>query len=139
MLIPSTGIAVPVGPEQTMTTCRAMVLCVTADLPGKAKVLAFNRYNGQYGCSVCTQEGEVVAVGRGNARVYQYMNLPAPLRTHWESHAHGKQAPRTQMVNYAININPNIVFHYVMCLLFMCSPVLVSRRCQHYISCPHLT
>jgi len=94
----NTGITVPVGPEQTMATCRGMVLCVTADLPGKAKVLAFNQFNGEYGCSVCTQRGDVVAVGRGNTRVYKYLDPPASLRTHLESVANGKQALRTQMV-----------------------------------------
>ncbi len=35
----SVEIEVPVGPENTLRTCRAMVLCATADLPGKAKIM----------------------------------------------------------------------------------------------------
>ncbi len=52
-----------------------MVLCATADLPGKAKLLNFMQYNGESGCSVCKQKGDVVAVGRGSRECTGSLNL----------------------------------------------------------------
>lgn len=92
------GFEVLVGREKQLQTCKAMVLCATLDLPGKAKLLNFNQFNGEFGCSKCLQEGEVVAVGRGHTRVYPYLDTPAPLRSHAESYSLGMKALQTQKV-----------------------------------------
>lgn len=93
-----TGIVVPVGPDKTLHTCKAVLLCSTLDLPAKAKVLGFHQFNGEYGCASCEQEGRVVAVGKGRARVYEYLNPPAHMRSHKESYTLGLRALRTQEV-----------------------------------------
>ena len=53
----------------------------TVDLPAKAKLLNFTQFNGKHGCSVCNQEGAVVRVRRGNARVLSPLS---PIRIHGE-------------------------------------------------------
>ena len=83
--------SVVIGGGQT-TTCRAMVLCATLDLPAKAKVLNFTQYNGSFGCTVCKEEGMVVKVGRGTTRVYKYAEPSAPVRSHKECFDIGKKA-----------------------------------------------
>ncbi len=79
-----------------------MVLCATADLPGKAKLLNFMQYNGEFGCSVCKQKGDVVAVGRGSTRVYRFLEPPAQLRKHQESFDFGRKALNTLTVNLPV-------------------------------------
>ena len=69
--------------------CRVRVLCATLDLPAKAKVLNFVQYNGQFGCSVCKEEGMVVKVGRGSTHVYTCSQPLAPLRNHKECYELG--------------------------------------------------
>ena len=91
------GVEVPVGVDQQMMTCRAMVLCTTVDLPAKAKLLNFTQFNGYYGCSVCLHEGRRVPSGAGTTHAYEYQVNPAPLRTHTE-YVLGKRALRTQTV-----------------------------------------
>ena len=66
-----------------------MILCVTTDLPGKAKLLNFTQFNGEYGCTVCTQKGKVVPVGAGRTRVYE---------SHEDCLTFGKRALQTQKV-----------------------------------------
>ena len=78
-----------------METCRLMVLSAIADLPAKAKLLNFMQFNGKYGCSVCEQEGKVVPVGRGQTRVYEYINCP-PQRSHLKCYELGKKALRKE-------------------------------------------
>ncbi len=92
------GIKVPVGPQQEPKVCRAMVLCFTADLPAKAKVLTFMQFNGEYGCCICKHPGQVVASGRGHTRAYNHRLRPVPLRKHSECFQLGKQALRAQQV-----------------------------------------
>lgn len=77
--------------EQT-ATCRVKVLCTTLDLPAKAKVLNFVQYNGQFGCSVCKEEGMMVKVCRGSTRVYKYSCPPTSLRNHEECYKLGRRA-----------------------------------------------
>ncbi len=94
------GIEVPVGPQQELAICKAMVLCLTVDLPAKAKVLAVTQFNGEYGCTNCKHQGEVVPVGRGHTRVYSYQRTrTAPLRTHSECFKLGRQALKEQQVS----------------------------------------
>lgn len=93
------GVDVPVGPERKMMTCRAMVMCVTVDLPAKSKLMNFTQFNGVFGCSVCKHEGEQVAVGRGTTRVYPHINPSAALRNYAASYKDGKKALRTMTVN----------------------------------------
>ena len=72
-------------------TCRAMVMCVTIDLPEKSKLMNFTQFSGVFGCSVCKHEGEQVAVGRGTC-VNPHIN-------HAASYKDGKKALRTMTVN----------------------------------------
>ena len=83
----ATGIEVCIGSEQTKATCRAMVLCLTVDLPAKAKILDATQYNGQF-----------VKVGRGSTRVFEYSEPPPPMRTHSECYSHGAKAVRNKKV-----------------------------------------
>ena len=93
------GVEVPVGPNQKVERSQAMVLCVTTDLPAKAKLLNFMQFNGEYGCTVCKHKGKVVAVGAGRSRVYKNPRTPAPpLRSHEDCLALGKRALQTKKV-----------------------------------------
>ena len=84
------GITVPVGPQEKV--CKAIVVCFTADLPAKAKVLHFNQYNGEYGCNTCVHAGKTVPVGRGITRAFEYRATPEPLRDHNRCFELGRQA-----------------------------------------------
>ena len=95
------GVVVKIRGEEKI--CKAKVLFATFDLPAKAKALNFNQFNGKYGCSVCKQEGLVVRVGRGNARVYQCAQPLAPLRSHEECYAFGVRALQKEEVHILIN------------------------------------
>ena len=75
-----------------------MILCVTNDLPAKAKLLNFTQFNGEYGCTVCTQKGKVVPVGAGRTRVYEYPRDSTPPRSHEDCLTFGKRALQTQKV-----------------------------------------
>jgi len=76
-----------------------MILCVTTDLPAKAKLLNFTQFNGEYGCTVCKQKGRVVPVGAGRTRVYEYpKDSKPPLRSHEDCLALGKRALQTEKV-----------------------------------------
>ena len=95
-VISHVGVLDPVG--RTQEVCRAMVLCATADLPGKAKLLNFTQFSGEFGCCVCTQPGDVVPVGRGSMSVYKHLPVPAPLRKHQECFTNGRTALTTHRV-----------------------------------------
>ena len=54
--------------------CHARLLCGTCDLPAKAMVLNMMQFNGQYGCTHCTQSGKQFSTGeRGTVHVYPYI------------------------------------------------------------------
>ena len=92
------GVDVQVGPERKMMTCRAMVLCVTVDLPAKTKLLNFTQFNGKFGCSACKHEGEQVAVGHGTTHAYPHSNPSAAPRNHAASYKDGKKAGTDEVV-----------------------------------------
>ena len=93
------GVPVLIG-ESGTAICRAKVLCATVDLPAKAKLVNFTQFNGKYECTVCTQEGTVVKVGRGSTRVYPYLQPCAPIRTRDESYEFAKSALSIEEVSY---------------------------------------
>ena len=79
-----------VGGEKAL--CCVKVLCGTFDLPAKAKICNFTQFNVRFGCTVCKEEGTVVKVGKGNARVYPCAKSLATLRNHKECLSLGKRA-----------------------------------------------
>lgn len=92
-----------------------MLLCLTVDLPAKAKILDAAQFNGQFGCSVCKQEGQVVKVGRGTSRVFEYVEPPPPMRTHSECYSHGKKAVKQQKVSLlSITIPVTVYLHIII-------------------------
>eukprot|EP00733_Pompholyxophrys_punicea_P000594 Pompholyxophrys_punicea_v1_NODE_182_length_2964_cov_38.441389.p1 type:complete len:509 gc:universal NODE_182_length_2964_cov_38.441389:960-2486(+) len=50
---------------------RGVILTASFDAPAKAEVLKMVYFNGQYGCPMCENPGEVVECGKGHARIYQ--------------------------------------------------------------------
>ena len=50
-------IGVDIKTKVSCDTFRALLLCSTGDLPAKAMMLNFAKFNGFYGCSRCLQKG----------------------------------------------------------------------------------
>lgn len=104
-----TGIQVTISGEEA-ATCRVKVLCVTLDLPAKAKVSNFVQFDGRFGCTVCKEEGLMVKVGRVHTCVYKYME-PLALRNHKECFTFGRQALQEEEV---------CTMHMKLCRMVFC-------------------
>lgn len=60
--------------------CRAVLLQVSADLPGRARITNMKQFNGAYGCLFCENPG---TTARGNPLHRFWPNIStAPLRSH---------------------------------------------------------
>ena len=63
-------------PNDHIISCKAFLLCFTADLPAKSGVLNMNQFNGEYSCIKCLQKGQNHRTeNKGNIRVFPYEDL----------------------------------------------------------------
>jgi hypothetical protein len=71
------------SPEVGIFTCKAILLCGTADLPARSLLCNHIQYNGSHACWKCEQEGKTEAVGKGHARIFPFEkdNPKGPIRT----------------------------------------------------------
>ena len=113
-------------------SCRAMLLCGTCDLPAKAIAYNMTQYNGEYGCSHCSQKGETFKIGeRGTVHVYPYVqeNPCGPKRTNEELDKYSRKAVETGKPEFGVkgpswlSVIPNYsitegnVVEYMHCVL----------------------
>lgn len=77
------------GPVEVFVHAPAVV----ADMPAKAMVRNSVNFNGMYGCSLCTLQGQRVASGSGHCRAYMPQSGEHPVaRTHITTLQHAEEA-----------------------------------------------
>ena len=121
--------------------CRGILLCGTCDLPAKAIVHNMVQFNGNYGCTHCSQSGKSLKVGlRGNVHVYPYIqsNPSGPERTDKQLSKHSRMATDTGKSVFGVKgpswlslipgysvIEGNVV-DYMHCVLLGVSKMLIK-------------
>ena len=75
-------IGVDVLVEGSVVTCRCFLICATADIPAKARMLNMKQHNGDHACGKCFQPGtNLRTTTGGNVRVFPF-GKSYPKRTH---------------------------------------------------------
>ena len=87
------------SPTRGKFTCRAVLLCVTCDLPARCLVCNGMQYNGEHGCWKCLQSGLTVPAGAGYARAFPYQqgDPKGPARDKTNVFQHAKEATVQQL------------------------------------------